>query len=95
MDQPQPSKDNLSYKHDRQGFMLYYKGQAIGGLGSIRKDYIINDQDQRAKEYEMIAKEHIRRILSANLGSYEKTIRRVDSGFRTPEGDCKGWTKSN
>ena len=95
MDQPQPSKENLSYKHDRSGFMLYYRGQPIGGMGTIRNTYIINDQDPKAKEYEIVAKEHIRRILSGDVGSYEKTIKRVDTVFDPPKGDENIWTKGS
>ena len=73
MDKPQQSKENLSYKHDRFGFMLYYRGQPIGGMGTIRKYYIINDMDPRAKEYERTAKEHIKKILDGDVGNCEKT----------------------
>ena len=86
MDKPQPSKENLSYKHDRSGFMLYYRVQPIGGMGSIREGYIVKDTDPRAKEYEMIAKEHIRRILDGDVGNYEKTIKRVETGFKQEDG---------
>ena len=95
MDQPQPPKENLSYKHDRLGFMLYYRGQPIGGMGQIDMSYIIDDQDPRAKEYEIVAKEHIEKILSGDFGRYETTIKRVDTVFNPPVGEWKRWTKSN
>ena len=86
MDKTQPSKENLSYKHDRAGFMVYYRGQPIGGLGAIRDRYIVNDTDPRAKEYEEIAKKHIKKILNGDFGNYEKTIKRDDTGFKQEDG---------
>ena len=93
MDQPQPTKENLSYKHDRLGFMLYYRSQPIGGMGQIRDRYIIDDQDPRAKEYEEIAKRHIEMILSGDHGNYRKTIKRVDTVFNPPRGERGLWAK--
>lgn len=95
MDQPQPSEENLNYKHDRLGFTLYYRGQPIGGMGVFRETHIINDQDPRAKEFERTAKEHIEKILSGDFGRYETTIKRVDTVFNPPVGEWKRWTRSN
>ena len=67
--------------------MIYYKGQEIGGLGLLRENYIVDDQDHKAKEYEKTAKEYIKKLLDGSFGKYESTIRRVDMVFNTPKGE--------
>ena len=86
MDQTQLKRESLSYKHDRAGFTLYYKGQPIGGLGAIKEMHIVDDQSPEAKKYEKIAKKHIERILNGNLGNYKMIIESLDTVFNPPTG---------
>lgn len=70
-------KDDFGYIATAEGYMLQYKGHDIGGAGIIGK-YRGSRKRAQILEYSRIAEAEINRILSGNLGRYEKPIRAID-----------------
>lgn len=71
-------RDDFTYIVTAEGYMLKYKGHNIGGAGIIGK-YRGKRKQAQILEYSRIAETEIDKILSGNLGHYEKAISYIDA----------------
>ena len=77
-------RKDFTYEYDGSGYMLFYKGQAIGGGGSIFESVHGHEggqnmpQTPQIVEYKNRAKTDMQAILIGKPGNYKGILEKID-----------------
>jgi hypothetical protein len=74
-------RKDFTYTYDKSGYVIYYKGQNIGGYISIGKgnSLTVKQVQKQLDNYKNHAKYEIEKIFLGDMGQYRKFIEEIDN----------------